>query len=708
MAKEKEKTGSVYDENGKPYNYVIVIDAGSSGSRLHVYSYPDTSYNGKMLTVRDKTEEKKEESDDGEDNETDEDKKEDEDRENEEKTGENKDNDGNDGDDKEDGKSEDSTDSKPEETPSTDTPSSGEVALPAVSKQGFKWVKKTKPGISSFAKNPSDVGKKHLKSLLKYAEKVIPSSQHHRTPIFLHATGGMRILEQGTQDKILQNTCDYIKSKTDFFIPDCGTHVNVISGDVEGIFGWLAVNYLIGGIQDPAGHEHGKGHSTYGLLEMGGASTQVAFVPNATEIDENTKGLYGVRLASMDGKADKEYKVSSTTFLGLGVNEVQRNVLKQLGSKKENPCDPKGLQVNYNKDGRRIIGKAEKDDDSDSEDESDDEEDNKVATKTKGTGNYAECQALLKPLVKDVKSTIGADFDFDVNHFIGVSEYWDTAHDGFQMGGKFDYSKLETKVKEFCETPWKNLKKDHKETFKGLNLEELESLCLRTSWILNMVENGLGLPQAAAGSEDAADGGAHDETLDEYLHPLQSVEEINGNKYTWTLGRAVLYASAEQSVNDSSSIGSGITMKNSDAAHLLYGADVARPPFDPKSAGKNKPTHDDDKDDDGYDWDDILEHHSKRLWGSLLFLLILVVILYLLLGKVRRNLIWQSIKTRIQHFRGAAGGAGPKYTAMRRQGTEGTEDDLELGTIEEEGADEFSVTSDGDDDDENTARGRRS
>lgn len=697
MAKDKE--GAVYDPNGVPYNYLIVIDAGSSGSRLHVYSYPDTSYTGiTAIDTRDDDDgkETKEELESEEEKgqvETEQEKEEEEDEADEEGSKKSK----------SESKSDDSKDHAKADKESSDHPASSQISLPAVSKQGFKWVKKTKPGISSFAENPSKVGKKHLKDLLKYAEKIVPESQHHRTPVFLHATGGMRILDDSTQEDILANTCSYIKSKTDFFIPDCATHINVISGDVEGIFGWLSINYLAGGIQNPEAHDHGKGHSTYGLLEMGGASTQVAFVPNATEITEHSKDLYGVSLASLNGTGSREYSVSSTTFLGLGVNEIQREIIKSLGSSKENPCDPAGLEVSYNKDGRRIISKKDKEDDTDSEDE-DDEEENKVYTKTVGTGKYDECQALLKPLVKDVKPTIGADFDFDIHHFIGVSEYWDTAHDGFQMGGKFDYGRLETKVKEFCETPWDSIQKKGKNDFKSLNQEELESLCLRASWILNMVDNGLGVPSTVTVGGGDSDSSSHNETLGDYLHPLQSVDEINGNKYTWTLGRAVLYASAEQSQGQA-----GILMKNSQTGHLLYGSESKRPAFDPNTVDSHKggASHDDDHDDhddDDYDWDDMLEHHSKRIWGSLLFLLILVVILYLLLGKVRRNQIWQSIKTRVQQYTGGGGRSqGSKYQPMGRN-TDSNDNDLELGTIEEDGADAFSVTSD---DEEESGRGRR-
>lgn len=191
---------------------------------------------------------------------------------------------------------------------------------------------------------------------------------------------------------------------------------------------------------------------------------------------------------------------------------------------------------------------------------------------------------------------------------------------------------------------------------------------------------------------------------------MQSIEEINGVKFSWTLGRALLYASAEQGSN-SSGIQAKISENSDNLGHFLYGDDQARPLFDPTSKEITHKGGDNDDDNDN-DWDDLLEHHSNRLWGSLLFLLILVVVLYLLLGKVRRRIIWQSVKTRIQNFAGGRHGSENKYRAMRHGGVTvaagNSEDepieDLELGVIED-GVDAFSVSS-GDEDENTSSRSR--
>jgi Golgi nucleoside diphosphatase len=679
MAKDKTtpSTAPVYDKNGVPYNYVVIVDAGSSGSRVHVYSYPDTSYSNKKEKGS-KTLEARKKNDEDDDIDSDDD------------------------DDKyKEAKGKGSKTSKPKLG-----------RLPVVNKQGQKWVHKINPGMSSFVGKADMIGQDHLAGLLKYVETVIPAEQHVRTPIFIHATGGMRLLEESQKKEILGQSCDFIKKTTKFYLPDCNEHVNIITGDTEGIFGWLAVNYLVGGLQNPEQHDHGKNHSTYGFLEMGGASTQVTFVPNKTEIDQNFQGLYTVNLGVLNSdkmEDDLKFQVSSKTFLGLGVNEVQKQVFEKIKDSKENPCDPKGLITYYDSEGRRI--KSYKGKDISKEIEA-------AAASTTGTGDFEKCQQLLEPIAQQVKSDQKVDFDFSINHLIGVSEYWDTTHDGFQMGGRFDGKRLKTKLKQFCESSWDDIiiknnaivdsKANKKKGIKKQSESSLQDLCIRTSWILEMIEKGLGLPNLVDGKNN--DQSEHDETLTDYLNPLQSVEKINGVEYSWTLGRALMYATAEQNylltgLNNSTGLFKNSDISDDSVSPLLeFGIEqtAVRPAFtssvEPPSGHKGDNKSHDDDDDDNYDWEDMFEHHSKRVWGSLLFLLILIVILYLLLGKVRRAVIWQSIKTRAQRvyqtstykLRGGSG-SGPAYSLVQRN----DEDDLELqGLTHDADDDHFSVNSD--------------
>ena len=102
-------------------------------------------------------------------------------------------------------------------------------------------------GLSSFAENPEGVPA-YLAPLLEHARTQVPPSLQAETPIFLLATAGMRLLTPHQQAHVLQETCDFLKFHSHFKIDDpspagpCGNSVRIITGEEEGLFGWIGVN----------------------------------------------------------------------------------------------------------------------------------------------------------------------------------------------------------------------------------------------------------------------------------------------------------------------------------------------------------------------------------------------------------------------------------------------------------------------------------
>uniref|UniRef100_A0A060TDF5 ARAD1D06138p n=1 Tax=Blastobotrys adeninivorans TaxID=409370 RepID=A0A060TDF5_BLAAD len=539
------KEGPVYADKGKPYNYIVVIDAGSSGSRVHVYHYPP-------LEVSNTT-------------------------------------------------------------------------FPQVSKSGHKWVKKIKPGISNFADHPDEVGEGHIKKLLKYAKEIVPKSQIYRTPLYLHGTAGMRLLDEKDADKILDHACDYIQKESEFLVPDCDTHLDVIDGATEGVFGWLALNYLIGGIEEPEYHHHGKNHSTYGLLEMGGASTQVAFVPNATEREENKEKLHLVQLASVNGTRNVGYDLYSKSYLGLGIDQAMLEHQKNV--KDEDPCIPRGYK------GKKFSKREDDDDDSDDDDDDDDdedddeEEDEDYKKKEKGetvvgVGNATQCYDSMLPMAKRIEDKDRPDIDFDVNHFVGVSEFWDTTQ-GFEMGGEFRYGEFKDRVDDYCSRDWKDILK-HEKDFKGLDKQDLLELCFKSNYLLAIVD-AYGFP--------FNDTVPYSETLktrdiNDYLKPLLTAEKVNGVEFSWTLGRALLHASDE--IGQARHHEAGIRPPGKDK--FEYGANEDRPPFETPSS--------------------YIVSHSNRILGAFVFVGLLLGMVLLLLRKEGRKYYWKRMVSRLPFSEG--------------------------------------------------------
>src|SRR5690606_16812474 len=242
---------------------------------------------------------------------------------------------------------------------------------------------------------------------------------------------------------------------TEFLLQDCKEQIQMISGETEGLYGWIATNYLLGGFEKQVQHPHAKSLSTYkntyGFLDMGGASAQLAFAPSATEATKHEKDLTLLRLRRLDGEP-MEYKVFVTTWLGYGVNEARKVYVKKLlemfdGSANRelpDPCLPKGLLSTL--DGKEI-------------------EDKRTLSNLKqylvGTGKFDECLRTTYPLIAKngpchnaACLLSGPNFpriDFEINRFVGISEYWYSTHDIFKMGvdeKAFDFVTYQKRVKE--------------------------------------------------------------------------------------------------------------------------------------------------------------------------------------------------------------------------------------------------------------------
>ncbi|KAL9965409.1 hypothetical protein ACROYT_G029208, partial [Oculina patagonica] len=129
---------------------------------------------------------------------------------------------------------------------------------------------KAKPGIASLAGNPAEV-EGYLKPLLDSAKKTIPVEKHAATPIFFLATGGMRLLSEAQSNAILDEVKKLFNDKNKCPFKFDSDDAKIISGAFEGIYAWISVNFLKGNFIP------GKSASTYGILDLGGASHQNTF-----------------------------------------------------------------------------------------------------------------------------------------------------------------------------------------------------------------------------------------------------------------------------------------------------------------------------------------------------------------------------------------------------------------------------------------------
>ncbi|KAH0605578.1 uncharacterized protein H6S33_004800 [Morchella sextelata] len=570
-----------------------------------------------------------------------------------------------------------------------------------------KWAKKIHPGISTFGDHPEDVGPDHLAKLFGHALEHIPKDSIAETPLFLLATAGMRLLPDMQRRRLLDEICTYARRNTEFLLPDCGVHIQVISGETEGLYGWIAANYLLGGFDDPAKHAHGKGHHTYGFLDMGGASAQIAFAPNATEAAKHAEDLTLLRMRTLDG-TPMEFGVFVTTWLGFGVNQARIRYVDSLllasggngVTELPDPCLPVGLKLTL--DGKEI----------DPQDMKALEEEHLV-----GTGKFEECLSQTYPLLaKDgpcsevsclLTSKHAPAIDFDINHFVGVSEYWHTTHEIFESDFKtksYDLSTYQARVKEFCSQDWPHIEdliEEHK-WGKKVDEETAAAVCFKASWLINVLHNGIGIPRVGLEPTGSSRHNITEEVIDAakdkgFINPFQAVDKIGDVEVSWTLGKMILYASSKVPPKDNTVMAVGFGSNTAPSVNGLpsdfefASSEAENSPYhlpQPGQAGNSGNTNNSmDSEGDSSHWHDNLWNEGdkvpRRIPGIVLFLLIFCIAGFLLLGRERRGKIWRSIivsgKNSKRKILGPNGGV--IYERVMEEGHDASGAEFELGSV---------------------------
>ena len=531
-------------------------------------------------------------------------------------------------------------------------------ALPVIETKK-KWTEKIHPGVSTFGDKPHRVGPDHLEKLFEKAREIVPDEEAERTPMFLLATAGMRLLDDEVRDRLLEQICTYAQTKTRFQLPDCGIHIKVIPGEVEGLYGWLAANYLLGGFDSPDKHANANDYPTYGFLDMGGASAQIAFAPNSTVSEEHADDLRLIRLRTVDGKP-LEYKVFTTTWLGFGVNQARQHFVESLqapdGMKHSNiledPCLPRGLTTSTKGDiflpgSKEVNGKV---------------------PYLKGTGDFEECLKKTYPLLekdavcKDDPCLIGGThvppIDFNVNHFVGVSEYWHTTHEIFEVGHKdkaYDFNTYQQRVSDFCSRDWSKIEESINAHEWGKKVDEKTAIevCFKASWLINVLHDGIGVPRVGLEELPSGEKNGTKQVLDNakdkgFIPSFRPINKIDDTEVSWTLGKIVLYASSQVLPSEDSALPVG------------FGSNVPGIPSDfqyPGSLASNIPSNKSSTTHGTSDrWSSSILHTAtlRRLPGMILFLLIFALVGYFLCGRTRRQRIYNRFSPAPSQFSGSS------------------------------------------------------
>ncbi|XP_022080921.1 ectonucleoside triphosphate diphosphohydrolase 8-like [Acanthaster planci] len=207
-------------------------------------------------------------------------------------------------------------------------------------------------GLSSYANDPEGVVP-GLQDCLDLAELVLPEYTRKDVPLFLAATAGMRLLnatDPGKSDAVFE-VVRRTFADTPFYFENEKSQVRILSGNKEGTSSWISANYLgenlgvepvTGGIVDVlTPREPIPTRPTLGALDLGGASTQITFIPeDPSQIPAEYRSklrLYGT-----------DYELYTHSFLCYGADEgtrrLEANLVKESGFAEVtlNPCSPVG------------------------------------------------------------------------------------------------------------------------------------------------------------------------------------------------------------------------------------------------------------------------------------------------------------------------------------------------------------------------------
>jgi guanosine-diphosphatase len=162
--------------------------------------------------------------------------------------------------------------------------------------------KSTQPGLSSYANNPALAGPS-LEPILSGAYSYLLSigANPATTPISVLGTAGMRLLPDSDQQAIYDSVFLYIQQNYPFIVNR--NQLKTITGAEEGLYAWISTNYLLNNFL--------TNRTTSGVLDMGGASTQIVYQTSQASNDVMSFSIN-----------QKNYQVYTKSYLEMGQNQT--------------------------------------------------------------------------------------------------------------------------------------------------------------------------------------------------------------------------------------------------------------------------------------------------------------------------------------------------------------------------------------------------
>jgi hypothetical protein len=268
----------------------------------------------------------------------------------------------------------------------------------------------------------------YVQPLFDLVRKDVPAG----TPVNLYflSTAGMRLISPDAQAAIYQQIVT--TAKTAGLAP---VEVKTIPGKLEGAFDWIAINGLLKNLGQPVG-------ATVGVLDMGGASTEVTFATNQSVSPVSSEDSFTFQIGGQN------YVLYSHSYLGIGQDEAMVQYMN----------DPACFPVGY-----------------------------PLPDGDFGNGKTLSCEKDLEPLLQEVQhvSTIQRFITPDsAMSFYAISGYAYTQQDKiFNLNTQLTAGELENAAINACQKSWQALNQEdpadpylYKDCFSAaLNVKLLEA-----------------------------------------------------------------------------------------------------------------------------------------------------------------------------------------------------------------------------------------
>ncbi|XP_077179324.1 nucleoside diphosphate phosphatase ENTPD5 isoform X4 [Paroedura picta] len=305
-----------------------------------------------------------------------------------------------------------------------------------------------KPGLSAYADQPWK-GAESVRRLLEMAQEAVPPSHWKKTPVVLKATAGLRLLAEHKAQALLSEV-RLVFEESPFLVPT--DSVSIMDGTYEGILAWITVNFLTGQL-------YGRNMQTVGTLDLGGASTQITFLPQLEGTLEQTPMDF---LTSFE-MFNSTYKLYTHSYLGFGLKAARLATLGALereadGQTFRSSCLPKQLEAEWHFGGVKY----------------------QYGGNREGETGFESCYSEV---LKVVQGKLHQPDEIRRNSFYAFSYFYDRAVDteliDYEKGGILEVQDFQRKAKEVCD-----------------NLERYSSaspfLCMDLCYITALLKEGFG------------------------------------------------------------------------------------------------------------------------------------------------------------------------------------------------------------------------